>query len=159
MLKLEYSGRTRSVSWLLMACLLPSLRHHQSWYCICRKNKSVSILGRNWTIYTTSMLRNDEIYIYMHNISWKQISMKTVKVYQKYVWIIHISDGHMTLHYWSLGCPDAVCGTMKTNEGHGLTAVVSLSWNDSNKSYIEHMEILMPRVPFDDKDWLNQHWV
>ena len=73
MLKLEYSGRTRSVSWLLMACLLSSLRHHQSWYCICRKNKSVSILGRNWTIYTTSMLRNDEIYIY----TYAQYFMKT----------------------------------------------------------------------------------
>ena len=47
-LKLEYSGRARSTPWLLMTWCLASPGHQQPWYWLCRINKSLPSMMKNF---------------------------------------------------------------------------------------------------------------
>ena len=44
----SYFGLTRSISWLLMPCVLTSPGHQQPWYWLCGINTSWSYLGKDF---------------------------------------------------------------------------------------------------------------
>ena len=48
LLKLEYSGRTGPIPWLLMAWLLVSPGHQQPWYWPCTINMFLSVRRKNF---------------------------------------------------------------------------------------------------------------
>ena len=56
----EYSGRSRSMQWLLMPWLLPSPGHQQPWYWLCSINWSLLSRRKNVIyLYQLQALRNE----------------------------------------------------------------------------------------------------
>ena len=61
-LVLMYFDQTRSVSWLLVPWILPSLGHQQSQYWLCSIYRALPSMRRNSAVCFISVSRNDEKY-------------------------------------------------------------------------------------------------
>ena len=66
-LKLEYSGITRSIPWLLMPWLQKEPGHQQPWYWIFRINGSLASMRNYCTACAILLLQNDRNYKYTFN--------------------------------------------------------------------------------------------
>ena len=53
----KYSGITRSITWLLMSWLIASPGHQQPWYWLCRINRSLSCMRKDFNYCTILVLR------------------------------------------------------------------------------------------------------
>ena len=69
MLKLQYSGSTRSIPWLLMTWRRKEPGHQQPWYWLCMINKFSSSMRKNYyylmLFHLQEMIQNDNISIFM----------------------------------------------------------------------------------------------
>ena len=55
--KYSYSHRTRPMPWLMMPWLLASPEHHQPWYWLCKTNRSLAFVMRQF-IYVPKLFLN-----------------------------------------------------------------------------------------------------
>ena len=58
LIKLEYSRMTRSIPSLLMTWLLTSSGHQKPWYWLCRINRTLFSMRKDFNYFAISLLRN-----------------------------------------------------------------------------------------------------
>ena len=80
-LRLEYSRRHRSISWLLMPWLLVSPRHQQQWHWLCKINfafteKNITIMATHQFKLVTPLVRQWHPFLPIHNHMSKGAEVK-----------------------------------------------------------------------------------